>query len=158
MLFQWAYEERDNSNIEQNYDPTLRTIVLSLDVRALYPSINCQTARNMVFKMTLESEVDFDNIQYLEIGKILRVLCKDDELRNHKLISVLPARIQDLVGERKSTVTTSYLDSDYKDWKWVTRQESRQPSSRQKRVMMALLLASMTEWCMFDDTNWTPAG
>ena len=61
------------------------------------------------------------------------------------------------MGERKSTVTTSYLDSDYKDWKWVTRQELRQPSSRQKRIMMALLLAAMTEWCMqhhlymFDD-------
>ena len=100
--------------------------------------------------MTLQSQVVFRNVNFQEIGKNLRILCSDDELKSKKLFSLVPARILDLIG-KKMKVQPTYLESDPMDSKWVWRQ-NWSPSRSQKQRMIALYLAKISSWIMTHHT------
>ena len=156
-----------NLTIRNNPSNELKTIILSLDVCALYPSITADIASKSIFKMVMKSKVNFSGINYNEVGKILRVLSNDKELRDNNIITVVPARALDIVGKTMK-VQTTYLESDLHDNKWIWRQNSN-PNDNQKRTMMALLLARVTRWLiehhvysfndeMFHQTDGAPIG
>ena len=143
------------------------TVILSLDVSALYPSIDTSLADKSIYDMTLQSNINFEEVNYKEIGKIVRILCDDNEIRHHKLMNFVPTRILDLIG-RKQKVHLTYLDHDVLDFKWVWR-TSKIPSRRQVRRLIALFLAKTSCWIMdnhtymFDDkiyrqSSGTPIG
>ena len=74
-----------NRNMKDNPQSNLETIILSLDVCALYPSITIDLATKSIFKMVLKSKIKFSNVDYKEVGKILRVFCSDQDLKDHKI-------------------------------------------------------------------------
>ena len=139
-----------NLKIEDPSVSGLKTILMSLDVCALYPSISDELAENSIFNAVLHSRVKFENCNFRELTKIVRVFCSDEQISKHKLSTVVPVRSLNLVGNKLSKLQPTYLDGDTCAngvEKWLWRQEFN-PSKRQKRTILALVLSKVTKWCM----------
>ena len=61
---------KDDPNVDQE------PIVISLDINALYPSIDKDTAKDAIYMMTMKSGVEFNNIKFKEKAKVLRILLR----------------------------------------------------------------------------------
>ena len=90
-------------------------VVISQDVKALYPSIDKTETVRIVGRMIEETELEFDNIDFKCLGKYLAVHLTQEKITNNHLISVIPARKKEVenngnVSGRKPGI--AYLDSD----------------------------------------------
>ena len=74
-----------NTNILNHPSDNLKTVILSLDVCALYPSITDTLAQEAIFEMALQSGVTFKGINWMEIAKVVWILSSDQEIKLHKL-------------------------------------------------------------------------
>ena len=138
-----------NAIIDSSPDPDLNTMVLSLDVKALYPSLEPDKCQETIIESVLESRITFSNVNYSEIGKMLRILCTDSEIVKYRLGHLIPIRSLDLVGSRLK-VKLSYLDSDSATKgldKWTWRQ-NWDPTPAQQRRLMAVYLGKLSKWIM----------
>ena len=138
-----------NQRILESSDKDLTTVIMSLDVSAMYPSLDTTVSSKLVMRGVIDSQVQFQNIDYREVGKVLRVLCSDNELKTNKIITVVPAKSMDLVSmTQKSQITYLKGESASKGVdKWVWR-TNREPSDKQKTKMMGLLLEKIVKWIM----------
>ena len=67
-------------------------IVGSMDVEALYPSLDIDFTVEKVCEVLYESAVKFEGVDYKELGLYLSLVKNDDELRRMGLLDVCPKR------------------------------------------------------------------
>ena len=73
-------------------DKTEKMVTVGSDVEALYPSLDDMEVANIVYKAIMDSEIEFDSVDYLEGARYIAInwtaaQCKSSELRR-----VLPVR------------------------------------------------------------------
>ena len=100
--------------------------------------------------MIMESDLQFNNIDYKEVCKYLAFVCDKDTFKKHNLISVIPKKQTDLDGTSRREPTLVFLDNDtytrIKDgvperdvpkWNWSG---VKAPTRLQKKRLVALTL------------------
>ena len=124
-----------NKSIINNPNDNKEPVVLSLDVCALYPSINKNTAEDAILKMTVKSKIDF-NVNIRELTKVIRILSSDEEFRKLKVLNYMPTRILDIIGKRQK-VNITYLENDHLYFKWIWHQRFK-PSRSKSRLLVSI--------------------
>ena len=124
--------------------PGRKVRVFSMDVKAMYPSLELDTVVHLVGKMIEESNLVIEGIDWEEVGKYIIVMYGEVV----ELKSILPKRAK---GPRK--VGLSYLDHELdsnKEIKWVWERDLkiRPPDGIQKRMMLILMMKSMVTFVM----------
>ena len=115
--------------------------VLSMDVKALYPSMEWEEIIVSVREMIENSEEVIENADYFEIGKYLAVTLSKEEIDNEKLQHVIPQR----KIETNRNITIAYLCNKKNEDQWC---RARKPGHRQKKKMLALAVAEGVRVCM----------
>ena len=67
-------------------------VIGSLDIEALYPSLDIEKCASVVSEKLYESEITFANLQWEEIGLYLRYMMTDEELQTKQLSEHVPKR------------------------------------------------------------------
>ena len=125
----------------ENTDRATEIVVISQDVKALYPSLDWDEIVKLVGKLLEETDVSFKDIDYKQIGKFLAVHLTLEEIARNNLISVIPKRKKSGRGGPKPGM--AYLDSDVdKDgnekWDWSGKRKT--PSEIQQKKMVARMM------------------
>ena len=107
---------------------------ISMDVKALYPSMSWEEIVIAVKEMILSSTMDISNVDWAEVGKYLAVMMTQDEIEQEGLAFVIPKRR----GVRLRKITINYLQLKKNKNKWLP---ARSPGVRQKRKMLALAVS-----------------
>ena len=92
-----AYNEREKVIREQ-------CCVISMDVKALYPSMEWLEIMTAVREMVENSSEDIENVNWYELGKYLAVTMEPEEIEREGLRNVVPMR--KVETNRKMTVLT----------------------------------------------------
>ena len=109
----------------------LKCQILSMDVKALYPSMSWNEIVKSVKWMILNSIMQIDNVDWFEVGKYLAVVMSAEEISEEGLDLVIPKRR----GLRLRRITVNYLRQKKNSDKWLP---ARRPGVRQKQKMLAL--------------------
>ena len=112
----------------------MRSQIISMDVKALYPSMSWQEITTAVKEMIVNSNMDILNIDWMEVGKYLAVVMTEEQIAAEGLTNVVPKRR----GLRLRKITINYLQQKKNADKWLP---ARKPGVRQKRKMLALAIA-----------------
>jgi hypothetical protein len=122
---------------EEGWEDDREMIFFSQDVKALYPCIVAEEGVIIIEKRLLETEIEYEGIDYKEIEKHLAVELSK-ELR---LEEVLPRKTKGGTGK----VTMAYLETEVhqdKTEKW-TWEGQREPTDMEKRKMLARLVRKL---------------
>ena len=68
----------------------LKCEIISMDVKALYPSMRWDIIVKSVREMIENSEMDINNVDYNEVGKYLAVMMSEEDIENEGLSHVVP--------------------------------------------------------------------
>ena len=99
-------EERKSSRGMENSARMREIVVISQDVKALYPSLDWDTIVKIIGKILEETEIVFKDINYRNLGKYLAVHMTPEEISKDNLQSVVPTKV------KPNKVTIAFLDSD----------------------------------------------
>ena len=77
---------------------------------------------------------------YVEIGKYLKIMYTDEELKGHNLKSVLPKRTVEEEGRSRRPVTIAYLDTAEEYTRTQGQEETREPKWTWDKVREPTLL------------------
>ena len=66
--------------------------IVSMDVKALFPSMKWLDIIKAVRKMIEESEINIENVDWHEVGKYLDLMMSKDEIEREGLNHVVPKR------------------------------------------------------------------
>ncbi len=115
--------------------------IISMDVKALYPSMRVEEVVTAVREMIEQSEDQPEGVDWYEVGKYLAVTMTKEEIKKEGLVNVIPER------ERGSNrkVTVAYLTNKQNESNW---KPARTPRHVQKRKMIALAVSHGVEACM----------
>ena len=116
--------------------------VISMDVKALYPSMEWGEIVLAVREMIENSEDVVQNVDWHEVGKYIAVTMSDEDVKKEGLEHVIPRRKK----ERKRKVTVAYLSQKKNEDEW-SRARTK-PVNRQKKRMIALVVAEGVRVCM----------
>ena len=75
-------EPRQNSDI----------VIIGSDVCSLYPSLAAELTGELVFEAALNSKIEFDGLNFIEIVTYLAINMKDHEMRKSGISNLLPRR------------------------------------------------------------------
>ena len=112
----------------------LKCQILSMDVKALYPSMSWEEIVKSVKWLIISSDMVITNVDWYEVGKYLAVMMSPAEIREEGLEHVIPKRR----GIRLRRITVNYLRQKKNADKWLP---ARRPGVRQKRKMLALAIS-----------------
>ena len=112
----------------------LRCKIISMDVRALYPSMDWQDIVLAVREMIENSMLSVQNVDWLEVGKYLSVMMTEEQIEEEGLKHVIPRRR----GLRLRRITIRYLQQKKNNEKWMP---ARRPGARQQKKMLALAVS-----------------
>ena len=115
--------------------------ILSMDVKALYPSMEWEDIIVSVREMIEGSEMEIDNVDWKEVGKYLAVSMTREDIEREGLRKVIPER----KGENTRQITVSYLNDKKNEDQW---ESARSPGKKQKRKMIALAVAEGIKTCL----------
>ena len=132
-----AFEEYNDGS------PSIRKecAVISMDVKALYPSMEWEEIITSVKELIEQSEDEVKNVDYTEVGKYLAVTMSREEVTREGLSNVIPKRKVETGRE----ISVAYLCNKDNEDKW---KRARKPGSRQKKKMIALAVAEGVRACM----------
>ena len=102
-----------------------------MDVKALYPSMSWDEIVKSVKWIILKSDMQVEDVNWLEVGKYLAVMMNKEEIVEEGLEYVIPKR----EGIRLRNITINYLRQKKNNSKWLP---ARRPGVRQKKKMLAL--------------------
>ena len=108
--------------------------VISMDIKALYPSMTWKEIIVAIKELILNSDMDIMNVDWTEVGKYLAVMMTEEEIEEEGLRNVIPKRR----GVRLRRITINYLQQKKNADKWLP---ARSPGVRQKRKMLALAIS-----------------
>ena len=77
---------------EEIQDKTKPMEVIGADVESLYPSLDCKTVANLVYKAILETDITFANVNYKEAVRYIALMWTKQECRMSDIRRVLPWR------------------------------------------------------------------
>ena len=130
---------------------TNRHIVGSMDVEALYPSLDIDFTVEKVCELLLESDVNIKGVDYKEVGLYLSLVKTDEELRMLGLHEVCPKRRSRRGPRPNITGCGMKEDKEERHRPWIFPDMSRvDTASRRKmlveavRVVLKLLLETHT--------------
>ena len=115
--------------------------IISMDVKALYPSMEWEDIIVSVREMIEGSEMEIDNVDWKEVGKYLAVSMTREDIEREGLRKVIPER----KGGNTRQITVSYLNDKKNDDQW---ENARSPGKKQKRKMIALAVAEGIKTCL----------
>ena len=107
----WSIQQ---ANIKLDKDPRLKEdlSIFSMDAEALFPSLDLNNILEGVWTLIMESDLQFNNIDYKEVCKYLTVVCDKDTFKKHNLLSVIPKKQTDLDGTSRREPTLAFLDTE----------------------------------------------
>ena len=79
-----------------------KCVVLSMDVKALYPSMQWDDIVVAVKEMIEKSELEIDNLDWREVGKYIAVMVPEEIIEKEGLMHVIPKRKKRRKGELQS--------------------------------------------------------
>ena len=115
--------------------------VMSMDVKALYPSMEWNEIITAVKDMVEKSTENVRNVDYDEVGKYLAVTMSKEEIHKEGLNHVIPERKVETGRE----ISIAYLCNKANEDKW---KRARKPGKIQQKKMVALALAEGIRACM----------
>jgi len=83
-----------NINIKSKKD--IEYILFSMDVKALYPSLNIEETANLVYNVLLNSEIVIEEVDMTELGQYLRVVLTEKDIEEEYIEKFLPIRRQEV--------------------------------------------------------------
>ena len=102
-----ANEKTNNGGEDED-----EVVLISQDVRALYPSLDIQDITEAVREAMMETKLTFDNVDMKTVGKYLAINMSKKEQKSLNIVSCIPTREGEAEGKCRS-VTMAYLDSDF---------------------------------------------
>ena len=133
-----AFEKYNNEEEDNNKK---RCKVISMDVKALYPSMEWDEIDKAVRELIETSEEDIAGVDWYETGKYLAVEMTEEEIKRERLKTALPRR----KGKGKRKVTVAYLCKKQNEENWIPAKE---PSTTQKKRMLAIAVTKGVRACM----------
>ena len=124
-------------------DPAVKKkcAVVSMDVKALFPSMDWNEIIVSVREMIEESAEEIKHVDYVEVGKYLAVTLTKEEVTREGLDHVIPKR----KVETGRDISVAYLCNKANEDKW---ERARKPGIRQRKRMVALAVAEGVKACM----------
>ena len=132
-----AFEKYNNEDPVRNK----KCQIISMDVKALYPSMEINEVVQAVKEMIEQSEKQIESVDWNELSRYLAVTLSKEEIEKEGLQHVLPKRKSN--NNRK--VSVAYLSNKKNTENWTT---ARTPGHRQKRKMIALAVTTGIKACM----------
>jgi hypothetical protein len=142
-------------NSGQQRQPTEPLMIFSQDASALYPTIKKEDVLSSIWDTIKESDIEFNDVDNVAMGKYLAITYSKEELRKHRLITCTPSRQVELDHTARAKPGLAYLDKDtyhrvvngvksgeIEKWNWIGK---KQPSELQKKRMIALTLMKAVE-------------
>jgi hypothetical protein len=128
--------------------------IISMDVKALYPSIDIREVAAVVRQIYQESKLEIDGVNWEEACKYLALLIKPEEITTMGLTEVIQKRKHR--RGRPPGITTAEvrypLHVEVPEEKSVFRKPLRPPQKQEERIIMAKCLEMMTMACMENHT------
>ena len=133
-----------DANVYINSRGVGRVHIMSMDVRALYPSLEVVRCRQIIEEVVEDSDIKQTNFNWKEVAKYLAVVYTPEQLSTAGLMNVIPVKV------KKSKVTLAFLEKEnYPDgsskWNW---EEKLPPTDQQKSKMLAMLLGEAVSTVM----------
>ncbi len=119
--------------------------IISMDVKALYPSMDWEEIIVALREMIEGSERDVEDVNWHELGKYLAVTLDKGVIEKEGLKLVTPHRKE----ETGRKISIAYLCNKKNEEKWV---EANQPRCRQKKRMLALGISEAVRVCLENHT------
>ena len=107
---------------------------MSMDVKALYPSMRWDEVICAVKEMIMMSVMRVENVDWPEVAKYIAVHVPPEEIQREGLCLVIPKR----KGLRTRRITINYLRNKRNDVEWTV---GRKPGTIQKKKMLALAVS-----------------
>ena len=137
-----------------------RAEVISIDVKALYPSLKIEEVKKIIREMVVraqdEGKVSFEEVDFHEVGKYLAIACTREEINNNRLSEVVPKKT---ANNRGPTPGPAYWEDDLRDTyvdgkktrvpKW---EKAREPTKQEGHKMIALMIQKAVETVMGNHT------
>ena len=133
-----AFEKYNN---EAGEDTKRKSTVISMDVKALYPSMEWKEIGVAVREMVENCDEEVQDVDWKEVGKYIATTISKEEIEREGLQHVIPKRKQE-TGRR---ITVAYLQNKKNDKNWSN---PRTPGHGQKKKMIGLALAIGIQTCM----------
>ena len=115
--------------------------ILSMDVKALYPSMDWEEIVLALREMIEESEREIEDVDWHELGKYIAVTLDKEEVEKEGLRLVVPQRRE----ETGRKISIAYLCNKRNEGKWGT---ANQPRCRQRRRMLAIGISQAVRVCL----------
>ena len=119
--------------------------ILSMDVKALYPSMDWEEIIVALREMIEGSERDVEDVDWHELGKYLAVTLEKEVIEKEGLKLVTPRRKE----ETGRKISIAYLCNKKNEGKWVA---ANQPRCRQKKRMLAIGISQAVRVCLESHT------
>ena len=132
-----GFEEYNDGDVEMKR----HCAVISMDVKALYPSMEWGEILTAVRELVESSPEEVEGVDYEEIGKYIAVTMKREDIVREGLANVVPER----KIETGRDIGVAYLCNKANDDKWKT---VRKPGKRQRKKMVALAVMEGVRACM----------
>ena len=107
-----------------------RKVVISQDVKALYPNLDWVEVIRIIGKLLEETDITFNDVDYKNLGKYLAIHLTPEEISKNNLKSVIPDKV------KPTKVGVAFLDTDIdanKEEKWAWKGKRNEPSILQKK-------------------------
>ena len=124
-----GFEEFNNLNAEMREKCQL----ISMDVKALYPSMKWSEIIKAVKEMILKSPMVIENVDWAAVARYIAVHVPQEEIDAEGLGLVIPKRKK----TRTRRITVNYLRNKKNDDTWTV---ARKPGVRQKKKLLALAI------------------
>ena len=115
--------------------------VISMDVKALYPSMEWNEIMKAVREMIESCEKQIEEVNWTEVSRYLAITMTKEEIEKEGLQNVIPRRKN---GPNRK-VTVAYLTNKANEGNWL---KGRTPGSRQKKKMIGIAVANGIKACM----------
>ena len=115
--------------------------IISMDVKALYPSMEWDEVRKSVRDIVENSELKIESIDWKELGKYLAIILSEEQIKQEHLRAVIPIRSK----PTNRNITIAYLHDKKNEDKWLNADK---PDNEQKKKMLAIAIAEGVQLCM----------
>ena len=132
-----------------NKNPSIQdmgsTVIVSMDVCALYPSISINLASKTMIKVIKESKLSWERVNQTILERYLAISVDSEVLRKHKLLDCLPtAKSRTSLQSWLSPTGTAKQTNGESQF----HPKVREPSDSEVRTMIAIAVAHTVSICM----------